>query len=106
MKLNNTETEDPIYKACFLVQGHADVEKNILIQNANNIREYSESILVAISAVFGFRIYTQEVSQAYLHSEDAIILDVYVRTLEELKICSDEFLKLLKPLYGFTNSGD
>lgn len=63
---NSTESEDPVFKEIFVVQGPTDNEKNMTVNSATNVKHVSLRMLVAIDAVFGSRIRRQDVAQAYL----------------------------------------
>lgn len=57
-----TETEDPTYKSLFFVQGHADRHKDMLVHNSNTIIQHSLLRFVAISAMCGYRFWSQNVT--------------------------------------------
>ena len=62
--------------------------------------------MIALAAIFGFRLFLTDISQSYLQSAEALIRDVYVKAPKELELGPDMLLKLLKPLYGLSKSGD
>lgn len=53
-----------------------------------------------------FRIWSQDVMQANLQSEENLKRNVYLRVQSELELRDDDFLYLLKHLYRFSNAGD
>lgn len=105
LAIKNVDTNNPTYKARFVVQGHAVLEKDYLVHSANTIRQHYVRTLVSISAISVFRVWPQDVSQAYLQAGDKLNSNVYINTPMELQMGTYKLLKLVKPLYGLTNAG-
>lgn len=58
------ETKEPVYKSRFVVQTHTDTEKKMIIHSAKTISQHSVRVLIALAAVYGFSIWSQDISQA------------------------------------------
>lgn len=73
------KTDQPTYKARFVVQGHMYKYKDLIVNNSNRMRQHSIRILIAIAAVFGFMICSQDVSQEFLQAGEKLMSKVYLR---------------------------
>ena len=104
--IKNKGTNEEIYKARFVVQGHRDREKHFLVHDSPNLRQSSTRLLVAIAAIFGFRRWIHDVRQAYLQPSEKLMRKVYLNPSKEFELSEGELLELLKPLYGLSDSGD
>jgi hypothetical protein len=106
MALKNTETVQPMWKARFVAQGHTDAERHTLLHDATSLRQTSIRLIVALAAMFGFKVWSGDVSQAYLQAVGRLARQVYLRPARELRLRPGAVLKLLRPLYGLADSGD
>lgn len=79
MDIKDVETNKPFYKARFVVQGHRDQYKENLVHNSTKVRHSSIRTIVAIAALFGFRICTQDVANTYIQSVSKLLRDVYLK---------------------------
>jgi hypothetical protein len=95
-----------MFKARFVVKGYRDKLKTRLVYDATTSRISSARLLVGLAAVFGFCPFSVDVTQAYLQSAFRLMRDVYVTPTEEFELRPDQVLKLLKPLYGLSDSRD
>jgi Reverse transcriptase (RNA-dependent DNA polymerase) len=98
LTIKDVDTDREIHKARYVIQGFRDKDKTRLVHQSLTARQQSTKLLVAIAAVFGFRI--------FLQSADKLMRDVYLSPSKEFELGADEVLKLLKPLYGLCDSGD
>lgn len=62
--IKDTETCKPRFKARFVIHGNMDTEKNLLVHTSTTVKHTSTRLLVALAACFGFRIWSQDISQA------------------------------------------
>jgi hypothetical protein len=62
-------------------------------------------LLLALSAVLGFEIWSMDVRQAYLQAASDLKRDIFIRP-DVLKLTQDELLQVIKPLYGLSDSGE
>lgn len=64
IKTNLSRTE--VYKIRFAPQGHNDCEKHLVLHSSTAPYQFSISLIVSIATVFYIRIWTHDVTQAYL----------------------------------------
>lgn len=74
--IKNCGTANQIYRLVSSRKGHTDREKDYFLLLSTTLHHYSILLVVSIPAMFGFRICTHEVTQAYLHSTEMITRDV------------------------------
>lgn len=104
--IKNVNIDQELYMARFVVQGQKDKEKKFIVHDSTNLRQSSTRLLVAIAAIFGFRIWSHDIKQAYLQSSQTLMRKVYLKPSKEFEVSEGELLELLKPLYGLFDSGD
>eukprot|EP00171_Calliarthron_tuberculosum_P022791 IDg22791t1 len=106
ISIKNCETDNPVFKARYVIHGHKDREKEELVHSSTTVQQSSTRLIVSLAAMFGFRLWSQDISQAYLQSASKLLRDVYLRPGQEFDIPAGHILKLLRPLYGLADSGD
>ena len=106
LAIKDAGTDKEKWKARFVVQGHRDKYKTSLVHDSPTARQHSTRIIVGLAAIFGFRLFSTDVTQAYLQSSTDLLRDVYMKPTKEFHLNENQILKLLKPLYGLPDSGD
>jgi Reverse transcriptase (RNA-dependent DNA polymerase) len=109
MTIEEANTDKEVVKARYVVQGHRDRGKAFLVHNSTNMRQASTKIILCIAAIFGFRVWTHDVTQAYTKYSENLMRDVFIdpkKNSDEFKLNCDQVLKLLRLLYSLTDAGD
>ena len=106
LAIKDAGTNKERWKARFVVQGHREKLKTSLVHDSPTARQNSTRLIVGLASAFGFRIFSTDVTQAYLQSADSLMRDVYVRPTKEFELDESHTLKFMKPLYGLADSGD
>lgn len=96
--------------ARYVAQGHKDKEKGSDVHNVTTLRASSTRILVSVAAIKGFRIFADDVRQAYLRNEHELTRDIYLLPKAHdrsfFALGDNEILKLKTPIYGVPDAGD
>ena len=95
------------HKARFVIGGHRDKLKNLMVHSSQTLQPQSIRLLLALACIFGFPIWTSDVSQAYLQSAIPLSRDLFLSsTVPELELDATQCLQIIQPLYGLSESGD
>ena len=106
LAIKDEGTDREIWKARFIVQGHRDRFKKSLVHDISVARQYAIKMLVGIASIFGFRLFSSDVIQSYIQSAEELSRDIFLNPPKEFCLGPDQLIKLVKPLYGLTESGD
>jgi hypothetical protein len=66
------------------------------------VKQSTKRLLVALAAIFGFKIYSIDVNQAYLQSLSPLLCNVFIRPTDFLNLSGNELVQILKSLHGLT----
>eukprot|EP00168_Porphyra_purpurea_P009873 TRINITY_DN2422_c0_g1_i7.p1 TRINITY_DN2422_c0_g1~~TRINITY_DN2422_c0_g1_i7.p1 ORF type:complete len:645 (-),score=110.77 TRINITY_DN2422_c0_g1_i7:745-2598(-) len=108
--IKNVGTPDEAPKARYVAQGNRDQAKQFVVHNLATLRQRSTRVLTSTAANLGLRLFADDITQAYLQSEEKFTRRIYLRPrpadrhlfgLEE-----GELLLILRPLYGVCDAGD
>lgn len=68
LALKTVGTKGETHKARIIVQEYKDAEKNMVVHSSTNLNQQSIRLVVSLAAIFEFRLWTQDTSQAYLQN--------------------------------------
>lgn len=108
--LKNSGTRIESVKARFVAQGYRDKAKWFVVHNLGTLRQRSTRLLTSTSAVMGFRLFSHDITQANLQSQDHFSRELYLRPRAEdrhlFDLAEGELLSINLPLYGICDAGD
>lgn len=71
--MKNEGLKNVIWKARFVVQKNRNKLETALVHNLATTRQNSVKMLIGIAAIFGFRIFSTDITQAYLQIAETLI---------------------------------
>jgi hypothetical protein len=105
LAVKDSGTDQEVLQERFVLGGHRDRDRRNLVQSATTLKQSSVRLLLALSALPGFEIWRMDVRKAYLQAASDLKRDIFIRP-DVLELTQDELLKVIKPLYGLSDSGD
>lgn len=94
------------WKARPMVQGFRDNMKTSLVHDKCNARAQAVRVFVSTATSLIFEVFAIDICQAFPQSAKNLLADVYNKSPKELEVQSGNRRRLLKPLFGPTDSGD
>lgn len=98
LTIKHKNTDQEIFKARFVVQGHLDREKELLVHASTTVGQQAIRLLVSLATIFGFKLWSEDMTLAYIQGADKILRKVYLRGKPEFQLASNELLEILRPL--------
>ncbi|PXF40296.1 hypothetical protein BWQ96_10002 [Gracilariopsis chorda] len=74
------------YKASFIAQWHVDKEKGSIVHHATTLQHTSIRMILALAAIFGFQLWSTDITQAYLQSASDLMPDIHIRSSKEFEL--------------------
>lgn len=98
-------TGNETFKTRLVILGHRDSDKGHIVNEAPTILRASSRIILSLASILGFKLWSRDVKQAFVQSEDKFNSEIYVRPPRKPELLSpinqpQGMLKALKPLYG------
>ena len=95
------------YKARYVIGRHRDNMKHLLAHDAKNISASSVQLLLALASILSLDVWSTDVCLEFLQSSDVLPRRICIHSpADEFKLNTNQWLELLKPLYGLGYSGD
>jgi Reverse transcriptase (RNA-dependent DNA polymerase) len=69
LTIKDSGTSKEIHKARYVVQSFRDKKKTSLVHEAPTSKQQSAKLLIGLAAIFGYRIFSTDVTQAYLQAQ-------------------------------------
>jgi Reverse transcriptase (RNA-dependent DNA polymerase) len=104
--IKDSGTDNEIFKAIYVARGFSDIGKAHLIHDSPVSKAESTRMILSLAEIFGFRISSSDVTQAYMQSTHNLTRDVFINPEGAIELPAIYVLKLLKPLYGLCDAGD
>lgn len=76
LSIKSTEDSETEYKARYVIGGHLDRMKDIMVHSATTLHPQSIRLLLALTAMFGFDIWSADVLLSYLQSAEPLLRDL------------------------------
>ena len=93
-------------KSRLVAQNYADVEAASIATKAPTVQRFSQRVALSIAASLpNMKVYTRDVTQAYIQSRSRLEREVYIRAPKEMELKDGYVLRVIKPLYGIPESG-
>jgi len=90
LAIKDEGTDKEVWKARYVVQGYRDKMKTSLVHDSSKARQQSTRLLVGLAAIFDFRLFSTDVTQAYLQSSDDLMRDAYIKPSKEFDLSSEQ----------------
>ena len=105
--IKSSEDWEIKFQARYVLSYHRDRLKKMIVDFSQNLGASSTRLLLALASAFGFDGWTVDVTQAYFHSSEPLMRDIFIKKrAPEFELTLDQYLQLMTPLYGLCESGD
>lgn len=110
--INSIKTDpegNEIFKTRLVIQGHLDPEKGMTVNEAPTILRSSTRIILSLASTMGFGLWSRDVKQAFIQSEENLHRELYVKPPKRPDLLGmihqpEGLLHAVKTLYGLAES--
>lgn len=78
LSIKHEGTSKELWEARFIVQGQRDKIKDSVVNDILVARQYAIKLLVCIATIFGFSLFSTDVTRAYIQSSEALNCHLFV----------------------------
>ena len=94
----------PYEKSRLVIQAHHDQGKKDILTQSPTIQRASQRIIVCLSMLLPMKLYTRDISQAYVQSTTNLARQLFVKPPKDVNL-GDNILQVVRPLYGVPEAG-
>eukprot|EP00737_Agarophyton_chilense_P004887 gb/GEZJ01006601.1/.p1 GENE.gb/GEZJ01006601.1/~~gb/GEZJ01006601.1/.p1 ORF type:complete len:152 (+),score=15.83 gb/GEZJ01006601.1/:55-510(+) len=110
LTFKNIGTNEKKDKARYIAQGRKLNDKAVKVQNITTLRQYSPLLIMSMASIKSLLLFSHDVTQAYLHSEDNLSREIFVLPKKKefmiLGLNEEHILRPLSPINGTCDAGD
>ncbi len=81
LAIKSTEDVTTKYKARFVIGGHRDKHKNLMVHNSTTLQPQSIGFLLAMGQCHNFDVWTTDITQTYLSVSDPLLRDIFLNKI-------------------------